>query len=165
MYTGIDTDCTEVFDNGYQASAYNGAYDIQPITAPASFKVYCNFQYGYGITYALRRQTFAYDPSWEDAKLPAGEDLSVNPSSRNFFIGLENLRHLVTQADYTNLIFMGYPGGNRWGWTNYHNFSVGPSSTDYVITYDDFTFNPTYPADNGLSGWLAGCLARLFVSF
>ncbi|XP_070198555.1 fibrinogen beta chain-like [Littorina saxatilis] len=144
-------DCTEGYENGHQ-DRHKGAYLIQPMTSPAPFLVKCEFDWG-GMTFPLWRQVSGTSWSavtWEQAKVGFGDDLNVEPDSKNFFVGLEKLHQILSQGLNNNQILSSY--GNPW--TNsgayYHNFTVASEPTKYQLSYDNFYDYPRQPSLNGL---------------
>ncbi|KAK7094827.1 hypothetical protein V1264_006326 [Littorina saxatilis] len=141
-------DCSEPFENGYNTTDYNGAFTIQPISAPNPFTVRCRFEYG-GITLPFWRwNTVNFDKDWATLKAGFGDDLNINPDYENFFVGLENLHHLVDQAEYQMNIFMSHPDGKAGA--IYNNFNIGPESTDFELTFDSFN-DPSSYVDDGFA--------------
>ena len=69
-----------------------------------------------------------------------GEDLQQLPSSRDFFIGLENLHHLTMQAEYT--LHVSFYGGVIPYGHLYDNFTIGPESTSYELTFSSYVHLP-----------------------
>nr|KAG5706349.1 hypothetical protein BaRGS_033110 [Batillaria attramentaria] len=100
-------DCSEVFENGYTEKSFSGMFTIQPITAPNPFQVRCHFEWGVGITYTFERQEWSnFDTkTWSEIRDGFGD-----PSSEEYFIGLDNLHHLSTQGGYELHIYFNYWG-------------------------------------------------------
>ncbi|KAK7108477.1 uncharacterized protein [Littorina saxatilis] len=149
-------DCTEGYENGHQ-DGHQGVYLIQPMTSPSPFLVKCGFAFG-GISFPLIRRVNADGTvwsaiTWEQAKAGVGDDLNVQPSSNNFFTGLDTLHQILSQSQYyTNQIQSGY--GTPWTITSafYARFTVGPETTDYTLSYSNFYDRAATPSSNGLNG-------------
>ena len=109
----------------------------------ALFQVICDFQWG-GITYPFRRSSASdFNQDWATCKAGFGDDLWSIPNSNNFFIGLENLHHLLKQATFELHIYM-----HPWKGASYDNFTIGPEPTSYAVTFDQFRTNGV---DDGFS--------------
>ncbi|KAK7484148.1 hypothetical protein BaRGS_00024637 [Batillaria attramentaria] len=78
-----------------------------------------------------------------------GDDLNAVPNSESFFIGLQRLHELLSQAPYNNHIFMSWENWAHKGSAYYDNFTIGPESTGFALTYSNF-FTTDNHADNGL---------------
>ncbi|KAK7505139.1 hypothetical protein BaRGS_00003709 [Batillaria attramentaria] len=145
-------DCEEVYANGYNTGQYNGVFNIQPIPATLPFQVLCNFEWGIGITYALLRNSiYDFNKNWTELRDGFGD-----PSSFNFFVGLENLHHLLNQAEYEVHVYFVYPEDETMslGSAFYNNVTVGPEAEYYSLTYDSFFSVSERPADDGFEGGL-----------
>ncbi|KAK7107398.1 hypothetical protein V1264_015335 [Littorina saxatilis] len=141
-------DCKEAHANGYQSHAYNGVYLIQPATAPAPFKVRCDAAAG-GLTMSFKRTTANFNVDWATAKEGINNDLANDLN--NFFIGLDNLHHLLLQAKYClTHVFTKYD--NDWTLSAsafYSNLTIGVDSTFFSLTYSKFSTSTNDPSDNG----------------
>ncbi|KAK7505134.1 hypothetical protein BaRGS_00003704 [Batillaria attramentaria] len=129
-------DCQEAFENGYQGSAFNGLYDIQPVGAGSPFKVSCRFDAGAGVTVVFQRSTSStnlFNQNW--ATIKAGINVPMSSVDDEFFIGLENLHQLLLQAEYQLKVFIFW--GDNAG-ALYDNFTIGDESTSYQLSYDSF---------------------------
>ena len=61
-------------------------------------------------------------------------DVLTNPNSLNYFIGLEQLHTILSQANYR--LHLSLWGGNSQAVGNYYNnFDIGPESTNYEFRY------------------------------
>ncbi|XP_070193903.1 angiopoietin-4-like [Littorina saxatilis] len=106
-----------------------------------------------GRTYPLWRLvsgTSWSSATWTQVKDGFGDDLKVDPDP-NYFIGLDKLRQLLSQASYTTNIRCRY--GSAWEGTavaNYHNFTLGPEASGYQLSYNGFLSYSTNPAEDGL---------------
>ncbi|XP_070178532.1 fibrinogen beta chain-like [Littorina saxatilis] len=146
-------DCREGQEAGH--SMAEGVYSIQPQGVSTPFKVKCDG----AVTYVFSRVASSTavpwsSMSWNDAKHGLGDDLSVlNAASNpeNFFIGLIKLRQIVSQAEYNTHIFFSYDGWSKLGMPNYNNFTLGPESSDFQLSYRDFNIYNGNAADNGLN--------------
>nr|KAG5699869.1 hypothetical protein BaRGS_034643 [Batillaria attramentaria] len=83
-----------------------------------------------------------------------GGDLTVPPDDKNFFIGLDNLHHLSSQAGYNAQFFMKYNNWSGSGGAFYSGWTIGPASSNYSLTYTQYYANSNQPADNGLGSQL-----------
>lgn len=114
-------------------------------------QVTCIFLWG-GITYPFHRKYSPSDPwstkSWTEVKNGFGTSPAGIPDKENFFIGLDRLHELLSQALYTNHIFSTY-NGNQLASAFYRNFTVGPESLGYELKYSDFFWRDN-PSDDGL---------------
>ncbi|KAK7102654.1 hypothetical protein V1264_020844 [Littorina saxatilis] len=145
-------DCTEGFENGHQ-DRHQGIYLIQPMTSLNPFLVRCRFDWG-GVTYPLSRRvrdTSWSSVTWTQAKDGLGDDLAVAPDSRNYFVGLDKLYQLLSQGSYVGLIASSYSTSFIGISAFFFNFTVGPESSGYRLTYDSFSTNAIKPALNGLN--------------
>ncbi|KAK7505137.1 hypothetical protein BaRGS_00003707, partial [Batillaria attramentaria] len=122
-------DCQEMFENGHTSSSLTGIYTIQPITLGAT-------------TVVMNREDASFNQDW--ATLKAGIPVTIEPE--DFFIGLENLHHFLLQAEYELALHV--DGRPVSGSARYQNFTVGPESTRYEITYGGYAPGPD-PADDG----------------
>ncbi|XP_070202933.1 uncharacterized protein [Littorina saxatilis] len=149
-------DCTEAFWNGHDNAELSGPYYIQPNTSPAPFLVYCRFEWG-GITIPFRRthpSLTHYNVDWTTVKAGFTTTLTSDLSTADFFVGLENLHHLVSQSFYRLHMSLWRSGEYNAAYTGvfYENFSLGNESTDYTLTYDNYwsrQVDITVHADDG----------------
>lgn len=113
----------------------------------------CTFV-GYGVTYPFRRVSSPADlwfnKGWEEAKRGIGADASTIADLTNFFIGLDRLHEIVSQAEYHNHVLSMYNGGSAYASAHYKNFTVGPESSGYELSYSAFYWEYN-PADDGLN--------------
>ncbi|XP_070193902.1 uncharacterized protein [Littorina saxatilis] len=115
--------------------------------------VRCRFDWG-GVTYPLSRRvrdTSWSSVTWTQAKDGLGDDLAVAPDSRNYFVGLDKLYQLLSQGSYVGLIASSYSTSFIGISAFFFNFTVGPESSGYRLTYDSFSTNAIKPALNGLN--------------
>lgn len=104
-----------------------------------------------GVSYILmRNRMISLNANWTTAKTWIGDDLSVKLYDVDYFIGLENLYHLLRQAEYQANLFCAYNNSNSRGWIYYGQFSVGPEDSSYALTYSYTVANNEY-LDNGFS--------------
>lgn len=94
----------------------------------------------------------SFNVSWATAKTWIGDNLSVKNSSEDYFIGLENLYHLLRQANYNANLYFQYNQSRSIGRITYGNFVVGPESANYSLTYTGAWPSSTEPAGNGFIG-------------
>ena len=106
-----------------------------------------------GVTYPFRRSvaTMSFSALWAEARDGLGGDLSVAVNSNNFFVGLENLHHILGQAEYVNRIYMSYGSADVRGSALYDNFTVGPESESYQLRYDRFSILGDTGAGDGFA--------------
>nr|KAG5701715.1 hypothetical protein BaRGS_004317 [Batillaria attramentaria] len=109
----------------------------------------CVFEWG-GVTLPLYRTTLNFNVNWATAKASFGDDLATNPASEDYFIGLDNLHHLLRQAAYQNHIFVMFDNWAGMGSSFYDNFTMGDEASSYEISYAQF-FTVENPADDGLA--------------
>ncbi|KAK7094793.1 microfibril-associated glycoprotein 4-like [Littorina saxatilis] len=138
---------------GVTDPAYDGPYVIQPMTSPQPFLAYCYFSPWSGKTLALWRPTLGIPAncaiSWSNrgwADYAAGFG---SAASKNFFIGLKNLRLLTSQAKYTLTIFHFHTNHNKQARALYSDFSL--SAATYDFTFTSFASDPAQPADDGMA--------------
>ena len=81
----------------------------------------------------MKRMKSASSPNfninWAQLKAGLISDLLNNHNPSNFFIGLDNLHTLLSQADYRLHLSL-YHAGHY-----YNNFHIGPESSNYELTY------------------------------
>ncbi|XP_070175724.1 microfibril-associated glycoprotein 4-like [Littorina saxatilis] len=147
-------DCSEPFQNGHTNSDYDGIYAIQPATAPSPIEVKCQFRAG-GETWPLRRRgstNFCQD--WATCKAPYNMQDLLSPHPE-YFIGLENLHHLLSQAEYKLRVYMLMMNGTGYvsKTMHYTNFSVDAESSSFAVTHDGFDCT-NCDADDAFSGSL-----------
>ncbi|KAL8612764.1 hypothetical protein ACOMHN_033435 [Nucella lapillus] len=143
-------DCTEAYDLGHRKNDYQ-ILMIQPITSPAAFSVRCRLQWG-GVTYPIKRSVSTSVP-WIDVTWNQIKSGFSTSTSDDFFIGLDKVHQILSQAKYQLQVFSMY---NVWGsqaQAYYENFTLGPDSSGYELRYDSFAWLYNQ-ADNGLDGVL-----------
>ncbi|XP_070184873.1 ficolin-1-like [Littorina saxatilis] len=132
-----------------------GCDDLNSVPSPSCHScVKCQFRAG-GETWPLRRRgstNFCQD--WATCKAPYNmQDLpSQDPK---YFIGLENLHHLLSQAEYKLRVYMLVMIGTRYvsKMMRYTNFSVDAESSSFAVTHDGFDCT-NCDADDAFSGSL-----------
>ncbi|KAK7496659.1 hypothetical protein BaRGS_00012066 [Batillaria attramentaria] len=139
-------DCTEMSENGHTQPANDGLYSIQPVTAPASFQVYCQFLGGVGLTYVYQRTNRSpdFNKNWAELKDGFGDPLTLD-----FFNGLENMHHLLSQGRYDLRVYFEYQKPLQVGNAYYHNFTIASEAEMYALSYDSFSTPDN--AGNGFS--------------
>ncbi|PVD21988.1 hypothetical protein C0Q70_17791 [Pomacea canaliculata] len=138
-------DCTEPYDNGYRTSR-SVPLLIQPAGAITPFWILCLLNNG-GFNYILiRNGIMSSNVSWATAKTGIG-DTTMTDSS-NFFIGLENLHNLLSQADYFATVYCHFDSNPSEGWLTYESFVVGPESSSYALSYESVNSAQTEFLDN-----------------
>ena len=70
-----------------------------------------------------------FNTNWTQLKAGLISDLLNNPNPSNYFIGLDNLHMLLSQADYR--LHLSLYGAGHF----YDSFHVGPESSNYELTY------------------------------
>ncbi|KAK7505138.1 hypothetical protein BaRGS_00003708 [Batillaria attramentaria] len=135
-------DCTEVYENGYTTSMYDGVYVIQPISAPTAFQVKCEFAW-FLFQVACEFAWFLFRVKCEFAWFlfqvkcefaygigvtypifrPSSSDFNKNwlelkssfgdPNGWDYFIGLQNLHYLLSQGSYQNQVYFEYTDGGQ----------------------------------------------------
>lgn len=157
----------------YAVHSKHHCYPFQPL-----LQVTCIFAWG-GVTYPYHRKYSPSDPwsnkSWAQVKNGIGTSPSGIPDKENYFIGLDRLHELVSQAEYLNHIFSMYNGWSMFASAFYKNFTVGPESSDYELRYNTYYWLAN-PADDGLQVKVAptvfstfdhdpnGCAARKYAA-
>ncbi|XP_025113078.1 uncharacterized protein LOC112575424 [Pomacea canaliculata] len=139
-------DCTEAFSNGYTNDSLSDVYWIQPLLAPAPFLIHCGLNNG-GVSHPLKMTSWV-NPNLTWQELKSGNNLTNYP--HNYFIGLENLYYLVSQADYTNHMYFMFNNYQGWASSFYHRFTIGPESKNYSLSYTTHDTLPDHPSDNNL---------------
>lgn len=105
-----------------------------------------------GVSYVLmRNRMISLNANWTTAKTWIGDDLSVKLYDVDYFIGLENLYHLLRQAEYQANLFCIYNNSNSRGWIYYGQFSVAPEYSSYALTYSYASPDNYEYLDNGFS--------------
>ena len=85
--------------------------------------------------YVMQKDSLSFvNVDWNTVKRGLGQDLALVPNSGNFFIGLENLRQLTSQAGYRVLVWM--TGSPKNAAAFYYNFTLGAESSNYALSYD-----------------------------
>ena len=114
-------------------------------------QVTCLFLWG-GITYPFHRKYSPSNPwstkSWMEVKNGFGTSPTSILDKESFFIGLDRLHELVSQAPYTNHIFSIY-NSHQFASAFYKNFTIGPESSGYELKYSAFFWRDN-PSDDGL---------------
>ncbi|KAK7501224.1 hypothetical protein BaRGS_00007709 [Batillaria attramentaria] len=111
----------------------DGVYYIQPVSAPQAFQVYC-YWYWQKTHFLSRTTQQLFNMTWETAKKGFG-----NTTSPDFFIGLENLHHLTSQATYHMEIkmreaFLPY----IQYMAIYNQFHVQDETSSFALSYSEF---------------------------
>ncbi|XP_025112838.1 uncharacterized protein LOC112575300 [Pomacea canaliculata] len=140
-------DCTEPYENGYRNSSTVSLL-IQPAGTSTPFWIVCVLDYG-GLGYILLRNSLSasFNVNWATARTGIGDTSSAMTFFSNYFIGLENLHHMLSQADYMANVYCQYDGDAK-GWVYYNNFTVGPQNSSYAMSYQStFTYSTDYLDD------------------
>ncbi|KAK7095311.1 hypothetical protein V1264_006737 [Littorina saxatilis] len=128
-------DCTEPYDRGFLSPDHDGVYDIQPVASPHPFKVVCGMKYG-GITFLIKKNSLSLPLNWSAFKAGFGDNLNVVPDSENYFIGMDNLYFVTSQAP-NNVHFL-FHGVGTFVSAFYDNFAVGDEASSYDLSYSRF---------------------------
>ncbi|KAL8621112.1 hypothetical protein ACOMHN_048154 [Nucella lapillus] len=135
-------DCGEIESKIYGSRTYDGVFPILPVGATRQFEVYCSMSGG-GQTWPYFKSSMPTNLTWQQFKEGFGDDLKTIRYPGNFFIGLDNLHHLTSQASYTLLLrlYVSSCPSCDMGITSvdviYDNFSVGSEDAAYVLQYDE----------------------------
>ena len=79
----------------------------------------------------------SFDNTWQQLKAGLMSEVLSNSSSLNYFIGLQQLHTILSQANY--LMHLSLWGGGSQGVGNYYkNFDIGPESTSYEFRYSSW---------------------------
>ena len=108
-------------------------------------QVLCNFRFG-GTTVPLQRESLDMaNMDWATAKAGLAADRQQDRRASDFFVGLQQLHELTSQADYE--VHVSLFGGNTGAGTLYSGFTVGPESSSYSLTYGRCVqyFPPPHP--------------------
>ena len=100
-------------------------------------QVYCKFQWS-GATYVMRRasskpSSINFNANWTQLKEGMMNEVRSDPSSENYFIGLENLHQLLSQANY--LLHLSLWSDTLGAGHYYENFSINSESSRYALSY------------------------------
>ena len=77
-----------------------------------------------------------FDLTWSQLKAGVMGDLQSDPNSQNYFIGLENLHTLLSQADYRLHLSMWSADSSVEGEGHfYENFHIGDEASSYALSY------------------------------
>ncbi|PVD21994.1 hypothetical protein C0Q70_17797 [Pomacea canaliculata] len=127
-------DCSEPYENGYRGQVVSLL--IQPAGAVSPFWIFCVVDWG-GLGYVLlQNNKLSLNMSWSTAKTGIGISSSVaNGHSSDYFVGLDNLHYLLSQADYDGNVYCLYNNGKNKGWIYYRNIVVGSENTSYALSY------------------------------
>ncbi|XP_025113510.1 uncharacterized protein LOC112575724 [Pomacea canaliculata] len=122
-------DCTEPYESGHRLSSPGKVLLIQPAGTAVHFPMICILDWG-GVGYALARSnTISFNANWTTAKTWIGDNLSSNESDAHYFIGLENLHNLLSQANYQANLHYTYNSLPDRVTIPYTNFAIGPKDS------------------------------------
>lgn len=132
-------------------SAFNGCFSIcNNAKFPCTCQVYCAVHAWGASTYPLRRPAKSnFAVNWATAQQGFYHDLQMSNEPKSYFIGLDNLHHLLNQAQYAAEISMTFGDGNTAS-IMYPHFSIGNESTSYALTYSSF-YSGGHLAEDGFS--------------
>ena len=75
-----------------------------------------------------------FDNTWQRLKAGLMSEVLSIPNSLNYFIGLQQLHTILSQASYR--LHLSLWGGDSEGVGNYYNnFEIGSESTNYEFRY------------------------------
>ena len=100
-------------------------------------QVYCKFKWN-GVTYVMSRAaskptSINFNANWTQLKEGMMNEVRSDPSSENYFIGLENLHKFLSQASYH--LHLSLWGGTLAVGHYYENFYIDSESSRYALTY------------------------------
>ena len=76
--------------------------------------------------------------SWVEAKHSIGANSTDKFNKNDFFIGLDGLHELASQANYTKRVLLLDLSVPIHGVVHYFDFNVGPESSNYTVNYSRF---------------------------
>ncbi|KAK7494131.1 hypothetical protein BaRGS_00014604, partial [Batillaria attramentaria] len=118
-------DCKEAYSYG---GSVDGVYTIQPEPAPEGFTVYCLGPE----TFFFKRTTHnVFNMSWDQAKLGFGQ-----MTSADFFLALDNLHYLTSQATYNMVIHLVDAVHSQSHTATFNNFKMSDEDSLYTATYE-----------------------------
>ena len=127
----LNTDCSDIMA---RHSNTTGIYTIQPRGSPP-FEIYCNFDDKGDPWSVIQRRidsTVDFQRNWIEYKNGFGQ------LSGNFWLGNENLYHMLQQRQYTLMVEL-----NDWDNTRiyaaYNFFEIGDESKKYQIHYGNYS--------------------------
>nr|KAG5706348.1 hypothetical protein BaRGS_033109 [Batillaria attramentaria] len=82
--------------------------------------------------------------NWTELKNGFGD-----PENNNYFIGLENMHHVLGQGSYLLHIYFTLYSNDNEGSAYYNKFSIASEADFYRVSYDSFETVPERPAENG----------------
>ena len=102
-------------------------------------QVYCMFKWN-GVTYVMSRTaskptSINFNANWTQLKEGMMNEVRSDPSSENYFIGLENLHKLVSQASYR--LRLSLSNGQLRAKYFYENFNIDSESSRYALSYTE----------------------------
>uniref|UniRef100_A0A1X7T529 Fibrinogen C-terminal domain-containing protein n=1 Tax=Amphimedon queenslandica TaxID=400682 RepID=A0A1X7T529_AMPQE len=124
-------DCKSLFETGFDIS---GVYTVHP-DGGTPFEVYCDMETdGGGWTVFQRRQDGSVDfyRNWTDYENGFGDPTG------EFWLGLSKIHRLTKEGSNTLRVDLGDFEGNT-SYANYSTFSVGNSSTEYILTVEGYS--------------------------
>ena len=101
--------------------------------------MYCRFKWD-GVSLVMVRTpattpVIDFDLTWSQLKAGVMGDLQSDPNSQNYFIGLENLHTLLSQADYRLHLSMWSDAAGAAAGNYYENFHIGDEASSYALSY------------------------------
>ena len=100
-------------------------------------QVYCKFKWSEA-TFVMSRtssnsSSINFNANWTQLKEGLMNEVRSDPSSENYFIGLENLHKLVSQASYR--LRLSLSNGQLRAKYFYENFNIDSESSRYALSY------------------------------
>ncbi|XP_074650557.1 fibrinogen gamma chain-like [Tubulanus polymorphus] len=117
---------------------------IQPAISTSPFYVSCYLHSsGSGIGSAFfavhDRGSIGFDRTWQEYVDGFGQDLTTVTFPSSYFMGLERLHQITSNAKSYNLILsLEFSDGSK-STLNYRNFKVGDATVNYKLSYTSFT--------------------------
>ncbi|KAM9425782.1 microfibril-associated glycoprotein 4-like [Pholidichthys leucotaenia] len=128
----LHLDCSDI--HKADSSRPSGVYAVYPIGATSAVQVYCDMDtHGGQWTVFQRRMDGSvnfYRP-WDQYKMGFGT------ATGEYWLGLENLYHLMIKKSYELLVDMEDFEGNN-AYARYSSFSIGPESDGYRMNFSGF---------------------------
>ncbi|KAK7095308.1 hypothetical protein V1264_006735 [Littorina saxatilis] len=139
-------DCSEPYNRGFKSPDHDGVYSILPVGAPSPFQVKCVLAWG-GATYPFTKTSMSMPNTWSALKNGFGDNLTLTPTSKNYFVGLDNLHYLTAQGYYSMQFRMTNPGVCA---VFYDPVVIGNESSSYRLTNSNFFTEPGQPSAEDL---------------
>uniref|UniRef100_UPI00358E5D3B fibrinogen-like protein 1 n=1 Tax=Myxine glutinosa TaxID=7769 RepID=UPI00358E5D3B len=137
------TDCSEVFNAGYQQS---GFYRLRPLLASNVVLRYCDMSDGGGWTVFQQRTdgSIEFNRSWEEYKMGFG---NFEAHDGEFWLGNDIIHQITSQGTYILQIDLADWNGEK-RFAQYQNFRIADEKKNYQLSFGEY--NGT--AGDSLSG-------------